>query len=95
MSFDIIILLEIAVLLVVAKIFGEIAERFRLSQLVGEIFAGIVIGAFHIVNKTPFLDQLVLLGAVFLFFIIGMETKFHTNYSSSVMAGLGAAFSFI
>ena len=41
MSFDIIILLEIAVLLVVAKIFGEIAERFRLSQLVGEIFAEI------------------------------------------------------
>jgi len=95
MSFEIFILLEIAVLLVFAKVFGEIAERLRLSQLVGEIFAGIVIGALHLVTKTPFMDQIILLGAVFLFFIIGMETKIHTNYRSGVMSGLGAAFSFI
>ncbi|MBI4162868.1 MAG: cation:proton antiporter [Candidatus Aenigmarchaeota archaeon] len=95
MSFEIIILLEIAVLLVVAKIFGEIAERLRLSQLVGEIIAGIVIGALHLVAKDPFLDQLVLLGAVFLFFIIGMETKFHANISSGIMAGVSALLSFV
>ncbi len=95
MAFEIFILLEIAMLLVVAKIFGEIAERLRLSQLVGEIIAGIVVGALHLVSKNPFLDQLVLLGAVFLFFIIGMETKMHANVGSGIMAGLAAALSFI
>jgi len=40
------ILLSVAVLIILAKIFGEFCEKYGLSVLLGELFAGILVGPF-------------------------------------------------
>src|SRR3989338_6741261 len=64
---------EIAVLLMTAKIFGEIAERFNLSHIFGEIIAGILLAALHLVSQSEFLSQLSSIGLILLFFLVGIE----------------------
>ncbi len=92
------ILFDIAVILIFAKIFGEIAERLRFSSLVGEVIAGITVGPLlGIVHPSAFLGQLAGLGVIFLMFLIGLNTKFddfkRDIYKGSVLAVAGAALS--
>jgi len=73
------ILLDIALILITAKIFGEIAERFKTSHLVGEILAGILIGpVLHLIypGSIEFLSLFSLIGVVLLLYLIGLSTKF-------------------
>jgi Kef-type K+ transport system membrane component KefB len=87
---DILLLLvQIAILLFVARAFGEIAQRLKQPSVVGEILAGIVLGpsllsglfpAFGawVVPQTPesgyLLEVVSLIGALFLLLITGLET---------------------
>jgi len=87
------LLLDIAILLFFAKIFGEVAERFRVSSLVGEIFAGILVGPIlHWVFPSDFITEMSLIGIVMLLYIIGLETKFDEIksdvYKGSALAGV-------
>ena len=45
---------NLLILLVVAKIFGEIFERFGQPAMIGEIFAGIILGPciFNLIHRT-------------------------------------------
>jgi Kef-type K+ transport system membrane component KefB len=61
-----------------AKIGGEIMERLRLPAVTGELMAGVVLGPtlFNLItSKDTFFDALAQLGATFLLFSVGMETK--------------------
>ncbi|MFH0837241.1 MAG: cation:proton antiporter [Candidatus Aenigmatarchaeota archaeon] len=72
------ILFDIAVILIAAKIGGELTERLKLSRLVGEIGAGILVGPLlHIILPTSydFISFFALIGIVLLMFLIGMEIK--------------------
>jgi Kef-type K+ transport system membrane component KefB len=97
---DIGILLSIALILLAAKIFGEIAERLKVSALVGEVFAGILLGPILLwVTPSPLLGQIANFGILFLLFIIGLETNFDyvkkEVYTGSYLAIAGCGLSFI
>ena len=71
-------LLLIFVAFLAAKFGGEIMERLRLPAVTGELMAGIILGPsiFNIItSEDGFLDVLAQLGATFLLFSVGMETK--------------------
>jgi Kef-type K+ transport system membrane component KefB len=96
---DISIFIGIALLLLSAKIFGELAERLNISSMVGEITGGIVVGPLlHLVTPNAFISQLAGFGILFLLFIIGLSTRFDEVkghvYSGSVLAFGGEVISF-
>ncbi len=71
-------LLLIFVAFLVAKLGGELMERVKLPSVIGELAAGIVLGPTLlnlITSKDDFFDVLAQLGATFLLFTVGMETK--------------------
>jgi Kef-type K+ transport system membrane component KefB/nucleotide-binding universal stress UspA family protein len=83
------LLVQISVLLLTARAFGEIAQRLRQPAVVGEILAGIVLGPSllsgvfpavggWIIPQTPagghLLEVVSLIGALFLLLITGLET---------------------
>ncbi len=75
MAFDLAILVDIAVILIGAKIFGEIAERLKFPVLLGEMIAGLVIGALALVKPTEFMSEIAGIGILFLFFMLGLTLK--------------------
>ncbi len=100
MVFEITILLYIALILLAAKIFGEVAERLGVSALIGEVLAGLLFGPLlGIIKPNAFLEQIATLGVLFLLFIIGLNTRFDDvkkdAYKGSVLALVAAALSFI
>jgi len=71
-------LLLIFIAFLAAKVGGEIMERLRLPAVTGELIAGIVLGPTLlslISSDQEFFDVLAQLGATFLLFTVGMETK--------------------
>lgn len=70
-------LMAIMVILVAAKVFGEIAVRFGQSGIVGELIAGVIIGpsVLGLVTETPILSSIAELGAIILLFEVGLSTN--------------------
>ena len=84
-----VLLVQIALLLLVARVFAEIAQRLKQPSVVGEILAGIVLGPSILSGLFPFLGEWIvpqtamngyllevvsLIGALFLLLITGLET---------------------
>jgi len=69
-------LLELLVIFVWAKIFGELFERMSLPAVLGEILAGVILGPFAtaFVVPGPAVHSISGLGAIFLLFSVGLET---------------------
>ncbi|MCA1803192.1 MAG: cation:proton antiporter [Rhodothermaceae bacterium] len=80
---------QIAVLLMAARVLGEIAQRFGQPSVVGEILAGIILGPSLLSTLVPvvgewvipqndtqgyLLEVISLLGAMFLLLLTGLET---------------------
>lgn len=100
MALELQILFDIAIILFFAKIFGEITERLKLSSLVGEVFAGILVGpVFGLVQPNGLLEQIAVLGIIFLLFLIGLSTKFDevkkNVYVGSALAVFGTGLSVV
>jgi Kef-type K+ transport system membrane component KefB/nucleotide-binding universal stress UspA family protein len=83
------LVLQVAILLLVARAMGEIATRLGQPSVIGEILAGILLGPSLLSGFFPFVNELVipqtevqgyllevisLLGAMFLLLITGLET---------------------
>ncbi len=71
-------LLLVFVAFLAAKLGGELMERLKLPAVTGELIAGIALGPtlFNLISADDkFLDVLAQLGATFLLFTVGMETK--------------------
>lgn len=83
------LLIQISVLLIAARTFGEIVQRLGQPSVLGEILAGIVLGPSLLGNLLPFihgwiipvtemqknlLEVITLIGAMFLLLITGLET---------------------
>lgn len=66
---------NLLILLVVAKVFGEIFERFKQPAMIGEIIAGIIVGPslFNIVHRTEDIKVISELGIFLLVIIAGLE----------------------
>jgi Kef-type K+ transport system membrane component KefB len=69
---------NLLILLVLARIFGEIMERFKQPALIGEIVAGIVLGPtiLNFIHRTEELKVISELGVFLLIIIAGLEINF-------------------
>lgn len=70
-------LLELFAIFVWAKVFGEIFEQLSLPAVLGEILAGVILGphATALVVPTETVSSIAEIGAIFLLFTVGLETK--------------------
>ncbi|MDQ6734067.1 MAG: cation:proton antiporter [Nitrospirota bacterium] len=80
---------SILLLLVVSRIAGEIAERYRQPSMIGEIAAGILLGPslLGLIAMTPQLKAISELGVLLLVFLAGMDMDLHDLRSA--MQGKG------
>src|SRR5215472_8190958 len=77
MSHGTTILMELFVIFIWAKIFGEIFEHWKLPAALGEISCGILLGphAIALIKPTEFTFSIAQVGAVFLLLNVGLETR--------------------
>ena len=88
-------ILDIALILISTKLFGLISRKFQMPQVVGALFAGLILGpaCLNIVQETEFLTQLAEIGVILLMFFAGLETDItelkKSGKASLVIAVLG------
>ncbi|MDP3396183.1 MAG: cation:proton antiporter [Methanoregula sp.] len=90
------VLAGIIVLLIAAKILGELVEYTGYPSLIGEIIAGIILGptVFNIVEVTPVIQFFSTIGVILLLFITGVEINqkiFRSARNRMIVTGLCAA----
>lgn len=72
------VLLELAIIVITAKVFGLIARKLRAPMVVGQIIAGLVLGPsiLNLVSITSgdFLSQMAEIGVIMLMFSAGLQT---------------------
>lgn len=70
------ILKDLAIIVIVAKICGLLARKCKAPQVVGEIIAGLLIGPCLLgwVEQTEFISQMAEIGVILLMFSAGLET---------------------
>lgn len=67
---------SLAIIIISAKVFGILARKCKIPQVVGEIIAGLLIGPslLGFVDNTDFLTQMAEIGVILLMFSAGLET---------------------
>ncbi|NBU38085.1 MAG: hypothetical protein EBS32_07620, partial [Actinobacteria bacterium] len=89
------IFLDLGVILVVAKVAAELAERIRIPAVLGEIAAGVLIGpsALGLVGSTDATKILAEIGVIILLATVGMETDLNelrrVGRASMIVAVIG------
>ena len=95
------IILQIAVILILARLFGEIAGYFKVPTVIGEIIAGVVLGPslFGAIEPEGLIQVLAEVGIILLLFQVGLETDIgnliETGAKSVVVAIGGFVLPFI
>lgn len=90
-----IFLFDIAIILLSTKVFGLIAQKFKMPQVVGALFAGVILGpaVLNILHETEFIHQMAELGVIVLMFTAGLEADVNelkkTGKAATVIAILG------
>lgn len=82
--------LDLAIILVAAKLFGLLARKIHAPQVVGEIVAGLIIGpnVLGLVNQSDFLVEMAEIGVILLMFMAGLETNLHDLLKTGPVAFL-------
>lgn len=87
--------LDLAVIIIAAKLMGLLARKAHIPQVVGEIIAGLLIGpsVLGLVDQSDFLLKMAELGVIMLMFVAGLETDLkeliHTGPIALLVAALG------
>ena len=70
------VLKDLAIIIIAAKVCGIIARKLHAPQVVGQIIAGLLIGpcVLGFVSQTDFLMQMAEVGVILLMFSAGLET---------------------
>jgi len=101
------VLIGVAVMLMAAKLAGELFERMKQSSVLGELFAGIVLGnlvIFGINTVEPLKTNITIaalaeLGVIILLFEVGLESDLkemiEVGFSSLLVAALGVVAPFV
>lgn len=95
------LLLQVAIVLIAARVFAEVAVRYGSPPIIGEIFAGIIIGPSLLgwVAPSEAFKLLAEIGIILLLFEVGLETDMqrlaHTGMRSIVVAVSGFVLPFI
>jgi Kef-type K+ transport system membrane component KefB len=73
------LLLEMFAIFVWAKVFAEIFEQLYLPAVLGEILAGVILGPYAtgLVAPSDTIASIAEIGAIFLLFTVGLETRPH------------------
>jgi Kef-type K+ transport system membrane component KefB len=73
------LLLELFAIFVWAKVFAEIFEQLSIPAVLGEIFAGLILGPYAtgLVAPSDTVASIAEIGAIFLLFTVGLETRPH------------------
>ncbi|MBN1785757.1 MAG: cation:proton antiporter [Candidatus Methanofastidiosa archaeon] len=93
-------LIDIVLLLFVAKVLGELFSRMSISSIVAEVLTGICLGPFilNIVAPTEAFNVLAELGLLMMMLYVGLTSKYtdlsRSKFSSSVIGSLGVIASF-
>lgn len=84
------VLKDLAIIIIMAKVFGIVARKLRAPQVVGEIIAGLIIGPSLLgwVNQTDFLLQMAEVGVILLMFSAGLETDIKDLMKTGPIAAL-------
>lgn len=88
-------LLDLTILLFVAKVFGLVAKRIGVPEVVGQIVAGLLLGPaiLNIVTETDFLQQMAEIGVMMIMFEAGLDTNLDemrkTGIKAAVIAFMG------
>lgn len=89
------VLKDLAIIVIFAKLFAIIARKLKAPQVVGEIIAGLLIGpsVLGLVNLSDFLSQMAEIGVILLMFSAGLETNLHdlikTGFKATLIACAG------
>lgn len=95
------LIFSLFMMLVSAKLLGEIFERLKQPAVVGEILAGVIIGpsVLGLVQTSEFIQILADVGVIFLLFTVGMEIKLkdilNVGKRALLVGILGVIFPFI
>ncbi|MBI5399231.1 cation:proton antiporter [Candidatus Saganbacteria bacterium] len=95
------ILLTLFIILITAKIGGEIAESLGQPAVLGELVAGVVVGAsvLGLVRENDFINLLAQIGAIVLLFEAGVTTEYESfmrvKFWALLVACVGVFFPFV
>ncbi|MFH1257513.1 MAG: cation:proton antiporter [Candidatus Micrarchaeota archaeon] len=81
--------------LILAYLFSEIAKRFHAPRVVGQIFAGVILGVFYrpilVGEASAAFTNLADIGIILLFFFTGLEVnlrEFQRHFKSSILVSI-------
>ncbi len=88
------LILQLAIILIAAKIAGSLSVKLGQSSVLGKLLIGIVLGpsVLGLVNETDILSEFSQIGVILLMFIAGLETdmdEFKRTGKASTFVGLG------
>ena len=95
------LLLELFLMFTGGKVLAEIFERFRQPAVVGELLAGVMLGPslLALVHPSELTQGLAEIGAIFLLFTVGLETKprdlLQVGWIAALVAAAGVVVPFI
>lgn len=92
-----ILLLQIALILFSARVFAEIATRFNIPSIIGELCAGIILGPtfLGLIEPSDAIKLLAEIGIILLLFEVGLETDLERLARAGPRAATVAVFSFV
>lgn len=84
------VLKDLAIIIIAAKVCGIVARKLKAPQVVGEIIAGLIIGPSILgwVNQSDFLLQMAEIGVILLMFSAGLETDLKDLVKTGPIAAL-------
>lgn len=96
-----VVLIQLVLILVSARIFGDLAAYLKTPAVIGELIAGVIIGpsVLGLIEFTPSIQLLAQIGIILFLFDVGLETNLGRLASSGVKASVvaigGVVFPFI
>lgn len=84
------VLKDLAIIIIAAKLFGIVARKLKAPQVVGEIIAGLIIGPSILgwVDQSDFILQMAEIGVILLMFSAGLETDLKELMKTGPVAAL-------
>ena len=85
-----VVLKDLAIIIIAAKLCGILARKLKAPQVVGEIIAGLIIGPSSLgwVSQSDFLLQMAEIGVILLMFSAGLETDLKDLVKTGPIAAL-------
>lgn len=89
------LLKDLAIIIIMAKLFGLIARKCKIPMVAGEIIAGLIIGPclLNIVQQTTFIQGFAEVGVILIMFSAGLETNLQelkkSGFTALIIACMG------